>query len=147
MIEDLLCEETIDVDLLRKEERKFLNKVNKEAIDLLEESTLACQQFIRVVAVKDGLVAEKSKDRQHYAYLIRDDCFELMGVVDYQPDDADNGADVGQQSLQLAEDGVRNEAEERPMFVYNNRAVVGFREGLMMVRREDVRLVFVFATG
>lgn len=147
MIEDLLCEETIDVDLLRKEERKFLNKVYKEAIDLLEESTLARQQFIRVVAVKDGLVAKKSKDRQHYAHLIRDDCFELMGVVEYEPDDADNGADVGQQSLQLAEDGVRNETEERPMLVYNNRAVVGFGEGLMMVRRENVGLVFVFATS
>lgn len=99
------------------------------------------------MTVEDGLIAEKSEDRQHHAYLIRNDCLELMRVVQHKPDNANNGANVCQQSLQPSEDGVRNEAEERSMLVYNDGAIVGFWEGLMMVRREDVRLVFVLAAS
>lgn len=96
------------------------------------------------MTVKDGLISEETKQRQHDTYLIRNHCLKSVRVVQHQPDDADDGSNICQQSLESPEDGVRNKAEEGPMFVYDNRAIMRFREGLVMVRCEDVGLVFVF---
>jgi hypothetical protein len=137
--------ETINVNFLSKEKRQLLDQINEKPIYFLEESTFPREQLIRIVAVEDSAIAKDPQEGQDHADLIRNNNFEGVRVVQNEPQHADDGADIGKQALEASRNGVWNQAEEGAMLVDDDGVIVGLGEGLVVVRREDVRLVVMLS--
>lgn len=147
-VKDIFSELTVDIDFIGKDKRDFFDQIDKKSVENLEWIfSGAWQKFIRIMTIKDSLVAKKPQYGQHNTDLISNYNWIIVLVEEHQPKRAYDRANVRKYPLESAKYGVRHQAKERTMLMNANGAVMGLREWLMMVWSPDVWFVVVFFPG
>ena len=89
---------------MSKHQRELFSQIYKKPIYFFEDVVpFACQQFIRIMAIEDSLMACQSQKGENKAYLITRHNL-IIAIVEDEPECTNECPNVGQDALKIAKD-------------------------------------------